>query len=213
MNYRRTINLVSTLDAIKRHFPERYREPSPGSKPGVMSADFPLEPSACTTKLGCWLAEHISTTRFDDDGSWCPILMPATEMGLTIRELGEKLLRHQEADITATEVMLATMEEWIEHQRKIIAGYGDAVFRHRVIRYDWPVFGSVRVGDAKTPEAYFDACARLIRSTGGVILAAGLSREVPPDSLVDTMAQSSGGGLALLRRYRESSSVKSPQRS
>jgi hypothetical protein len=213
MNYRRTVNLVSTLDAIKMHFPELYREPAPGCKQGILSADFPIEPSACATVLGSWLAAHISTTRFDDDGSWCSILTPATEMGLTIRELGEKLLRHQEADITATELMLAMMEQWIERQRKIITGYGNAPFRHRVIQFDWPVFGSLRVVDAKTPEAYFDVCARHIRIAGGAILNAGLSRESPPDSLVDNMAQSSGGGLALLRRYRESGLARLPQRS
>jgi hypothetical protein len=203
----RTVSLIATIDFIKKYFPDRYREPSPGCKAGIMSAPFPIDPSACTTALGRWLAEHICTTRSDDDGSWCSILLPATEMGLTFRELGEQLLQRQQADFAETERVLTMIENWTKRQRQIIAGYGAAPFSYRVIHFLWPVFGSLRVRDATTPEGYFDACARQIRSLGGVVLAAGLSRKGPPNSLVDTMARRSGGGIALLRRYKESSSA------
>ena len=195
----RTVNLVATLPTIQRYFSGVV-----DSKSGVMSADFPISPQSCRTALGRWLAETILTTRFDDDASQCRILLPATEQGLHFRELAERLLSEQEIrSLEEAERRFAALEAWIKRQRQLAKVYGRTTCEYRTFLYQWPVFGSVAVGDADTPEAYFDFCAGRIRSTGGVVLRAGLSAAILPESVLRTMAPKSGGGDALLRRYTE----------
>lgn len=192
-----TVSLVATLPTIQRYFPGGV-----DSKTGVMSAPFPIHPESCRTALGRWLAETILTTRFDDDASLCCILLPVTEQGLHFRELGAQLMREQEIrSVEEAERRFADIEAWIKKQRNVAKVYGEATCRYRTFQYQWPVFGSVAGGGAETPEAYFDFCAGEIRSTGGVILRAGLSNASVPESLLRTMAPKSGGGDALLRRY------------
>lgn len=198
----RTVNLVATSEQIESYFPGA-RKPFPAAKPGIMSADFPIRPEKCSTELGRWLARVIATTRFDDDASACKILLPATEQGLRFRELGENLLREKEIrSVEDAECQLARLEAWITEQRKLLGAYGQHACAYRVIQFQWPVFGSERVKDAGSAEAYFDACAGLIRATEGVILHAGISATPLPDGLLRTMARKSGGGDALMARYR-----------
>lgn len=65
-----------------------------------------------------------------------------------------------------------------------------------VVRFDWPALESEAM---RCPSAYFDACARRIRKSGGVLMsAAGIP--VPP-SVASTMALGYGGGAALLNTY------------
>lgn len=198
----RTVNLVATPEFIRQFHPEA-RDPRPNAKPGIMSAPFPIVPETCRTALGRWLAENIITTRFDDDASSCAVLLPATEMGLHVRECGERLMRAQALPNAAeAEELFQRLEAWIAQQRKVIAGCGRLAFQYRVIQFQWPVCGSAAADGAKTPEDYFDVCARLIRTTGGVIVRAGLEGAALPEGLARTMASKAGGGDALLRRYQ-----------
>ena len=198
---KRTVNLVATRDAILKYFPDA-REPHPAAKPGIMSADFPLVPELCETALGRWLAERIHTTRFEDDAAACKILLPATELGLHVREMGQQMLRHSELNAETAEALFGRVTAWIERQRRTLKMYGSVQSAYRTIQFEWPVFGSAKAKGAATPEAYFDECAKQIRMTGGIVLRAGFKTELPPDSLLQTMARDAGGGLALLERYR-----------
>jgi len=197
-----TVQLVATQAMIQRYFPDA-RNPAPGAKPGIMSAEFPIHRESCRTALGRWLGGVILSTRFDDDASKCTILLPATEQGLQFSELGERLMRKKEIVSTAeAERLFAEIEAWIGKQRSIAKVYGESTCDYRTYQFPWPVFGSAASGDAKTPEDYFDACAGQIRATGGVILQAGISGSEPPASIQRTMAPKNGGGDVLLKRYR-----------
>ena len=197
----KTVSLVATHEAIERYFPSVTFE-HPLSK--VVSANFPITPENCKTKLGTWLASRILTTRFDDDASICNVILPATELGLRLKKFGETLSREtQIKSIEHIEQVFQQMEIWIEEQRKVLNVYGPYANPYRVINFQWPVFGSWAASSAATPEAYFDLCAQEIRATGGVILNAGLMREQLPESLARTMATRAGGGNLLLERYRK----------
>lgn len=200
------VTLVATLEAIKMHFPEEYREPRLHSKPGIMSAEFSVALDECQTKLGLWLAQNISSTRHDDDGSSCSIVIPATEQGLQLQELGTKLINQSELRTREEfEQTLEHLESWIGRQRARARMAGESYLAYRVIDFDWPVFGSARSNYASTPAAYFDECGKQIRQTGGVIISAGLSRSAPPSSLLQTMGPATPpGGQTLFARYRES---------
>lgn len=198
----RTVTLVANQDAIERYHPGAALRNDPGLNPGIVSAAFPVDPTKCKSALGRWLAEHILTTRFDDDASLVKIVIPATEEGLHIKELAKKLAQQQRVESAAeAEAVYAGLEKWINERRKLLMVYGSALFEYRVIAFNWPVFGSRAAGGALTPEAYFDECAKMMRTTGGVILKTGFG-EVPPDSLLNSMASDVGGGLALLAKHR-----------
>jgi hypothetical protein len=171
-----------------------------------MSAAFPIDPAACRTALGRWLAETIKTTRFDDDASRCVIVTPYTEEGLQAKDFLSKLLaRSSTVALRSSEDMQRLhreLQEWMEERGRYLAAYGDDLFRYRVMDFAWPVFGSRAAGGAGSPEDYFDACAKAIRETNGVIRWAGLSRATLPESLARTMANN--GGLALLKAFESS---------
>lgn len=197
----RIVNLVATPEAIRRYHPDA-RDPGSRCAPGIMSADFPVDPARCKTSLGTWLATHIATTRFDDDASAVVLLLPQTEAGVRLLELQRHL---PGADVTQEATFLrviARLRTALDEIERLRAMYGDALFERRVQRYAWPVFGSRAGGvhdGVDTPEAFFDWCARSIRRTGGVILSAGLGRVRPPNSLIATMSE--GRGLELLHQY------------
>lgn len=96
--------------------------------------------------------------------------------------------------------LLEDLERWAAQLRETSWTQDHEVFRLRSMLYKWPVFGSQAVAEAETPEAYFDACSRLIHQTGGVIAWSGLSRTPLPESLASAMAN--GHGLELLGRFR-----------
>lgn len=186
------VNLVATEARLR----EQGFEPR---RPGAASAPFPIDPDRCTSALGAWLAREISTTRFDDDASRCCLVLPSTEAGLHLAEMGERLSRLKDIGPAAFSGLLAELARWIRDQRKRLDIYGDAMFRLRTVDYRWPVYGSSAAEGADTPEQYFDFCARAIRKTGGVVIWAGLRQSRPPESLLRTMAN--GRGLDLLRRF------------
>lgn len=205
MKINRTVNLVATPPVVDLYFTQAEQGNHAG-KNSIISANFPINPAECATVLGRWLAEHIFTTRFDDDASRCRLLLPITAQGEAIRQFADNLSRNREVrSVEATERILKGIEDWMVRQRKIIHAYGETVCDYSVIQFQWPVFGSAAAGKLKsnTPEAYFDACGGMIRGSGGVILGAGLGGAIPPDSLTRTMATKAGGGDNLLRRYKE----------
>lgn len=196
----KTVNLVATIPMVQRYFPGTT--PRTGYRPDVMSADFPIAPERCKTALGRWLAEKILTTRFDDDASRCVIAVPATELGLHFRSLAERLMQMQEIrSAEEAERSFEEIERWLEKTRRIAKVYGSANYKYRTFQFQWPVFGSLTVKEAVIPEDYFDACARKIRVTGGVIVAAGLDRESPPESITCTLA--ANRGTEILRQYKK----------
>lgn len=180
-----TVNLVATKERLLADFPADAERIN--ARPGVMSADYRVDTERCT-KLGGWLAEHIGTTRFDDDASQLTLMVPATEFGLVVGELGQSLARDTKiSNLQSAERVFGRLEAWIHQQRGVLDMYGDSLFSRRVFEFQWPVFGSRKAGDAETPETYFDACARQIRQMGAVIVRAGLSGERPPLSLQRTI--------------------------
>lgn len=204
------VTLVATEAMIQQYHPSA-RRPHVSAKPGIMSAEFPVDPAACQTKLGAWLAGTIHTTRFDDDLSQCRIVLPATEFGLHVRDLAERLRACQQVHtLDQTELVFQLLADWTEQQRKSLKVYERHAFTYRTTHFEWPVFGSARAGGAATPEAYFDECAGQIRKTGGVIIDAGM-RDVPPSSLIESMAN--GRGSQLLRAYEKQKITLWPARS
>lgn len=196
----RIINLVATAERLKRDFPDSHKAQSLTS--GIMSADYRVDLSRIETKLGQWLAEHIDTTRRDDDASSLSILLPHTEAGLHFRDLGEQLVRQTRVRSKAdSERLLQMLETWVKEKRATFQAY--APWGFRVVGFDFPVYGSRAADGADTPEAYFDTVARQVRATGGVIRAAGLGDDALPESLARTMAVQAGGGEYLLRAHRE----------
>lgn len=203
------VTLVAT-EAMIQQYHSGARSPHTSAKPGIMSAEFPVDPAACKTKLGAWLASTIRTTRFDDDLSLCRIVLPATEFGLHVRDLAARLHGfHQVGTAEQAEMVFQLLSEWTEQQRKTLKVYEQHAFMYRTMQFEWPVFGSARAAGATTPEAYFDECAGQIRKTGGVILNAGL-RVVPPESLVASMANGRGGEL--LQAYEKQKAAQWPAR-
>ena len=177
----RTVSLVATPDAIRKYFPDA-RDPRPLAKQGIMSADFPLNPSACRSKFGRWLAERVATTRFDDDLSVLSVHLPHTEEDIHVRNYAARLsvsAVRTEGDVKA---LHAQMLAWIEERRKVIAAYGDSCFRHRTVPFQWPVYGSAACREAETPEQYFDLCARMIRQMNPSLVRLFSSGETPPES-------------------------------
>lgn len=194
------VKLVSTLERIKRDFPDQYR----GSRTNIMSADYTIDPAKCETKLGRWLAERIPTTRHDDDASNCTIIYPATEAGIRLTDMGkywitERIIRNKQDWERVRDTILKSIETLNNH----IKVYGNALFLYRAASFAWPVYGSRAAEGAETPEQYFDICARQMRQAGGVVLSAGLSRDALPDSLAESMAHRNGGGRRLIENYHQ----------
>ena len=210
----RTVNLVATPEMIRRYFPDA-RDPRPGFTPGIMSADFPIDPAGCNTKLGAWLAERIFTTRRDDDVSLVRMVMPVTDAGAMLTNLGKAIagMPHQGTRIRFPGYQLTEQSDLnraIESIRKHLTdielqvkSYGQLEFNLRTEHYQWPVFGS-KVGGiindgVDTPERFFDYCAREILQLDGVIIEAGFDNVRPDDDLLRTMHH--GSGLELVAIY------------
>lgn len=203
------VTLSTTLKRVRRDLPSFEYSSQRVSQPGVVSYDYDIVPEKCTTELGRWLAEHISTTCRKDDASICLVLLPATELGMHFKKRIEQLTRCVELRTKVdAEGVLIRLENWVAEQRQQIRLSSALCFRYRIVEYDWPVYGSAAAEGAESPEAYFDVVGRQIQKTGGVILCAGLSQDRLPCSIAETMAQDAGGGLALLRR-REALSLAS----
>ncbi|HAT31032.1 MAG TPA: hypothetical protein DCW29_09340 [Janthinobacterium sp.] len=196
-----TVSLVATPERLKADFPKLYRALSPNATPGPQSGMYEVDPLACATALGRWLAGSVGSTHADAAESLCNILLPQTEEGVHVRELAERLmLRQAIANEEQAEALYADIEAWIAARRGAAKIVGSYAFRHRVIRFQWPVFGAAAAEGAASPAAYFEVCAKQIRATGGVIIDIG---GLPlPANLAKSMALNAGGGDQLLARYR-----------
>lgn len=159
----RTVSLVATTEAIERHFPGS-RKPSSNCRPGIMSARFPVDPEKCTSKFGKWLAERITTTRFDDDRATLRVTLRLTEEDLHIREMAQRMTSSSVRSEADAESLHQMLERWIERRRSSIKCYGEHAFAPRTIHYEWPVYGSAKAEHLDTVEAYFDLCTKRIRA-------------------------------------------------
>lgn len=194
----RTVTLVATPAAIDRYFP--------GSdlaiKPGIVSAPFPIDPASCKTALGRLLAENIPTTRFDDDLSRVRILSPQTSESRRIKELAKRLAESQRVESReAADKVYAGLTKFAADRMAALKNDWSG-FNFSVINFNWPVFWSRVASNARTPEAYFDECGKMMSATGGVVLSVGTGGVQIPDALAHGMAVEAGGGVALLERYR-----------
>ncbi|MBU2734274.1 hypothetical protein HAQ00_00710 [Acidithiobacillus caldus ATCC 51756] len=193
------VELVANKSAIEQYFDQWHFSASAWHKEGILSADFPVDPGKCSSKLGQWLAENVATTRRDDDGSRVRLLMPVTEAGARLSHTA----RHHALSITDQNDLqrrIATIRYELDMLERTVAMYGSSLFDYRVESFEWPVFGSRDGGwhdGVQTVEEFFDFCARRIRKMGSVVLYAGLDRAAPPDTLWDAYR------MRLLQSYRE----------
>lgn len=176
----KTVSLVATVGVVRKFFPDAHT-PGPTAKPGILSAPFPVVPSACKSHFGAWLAERYSTTRRDDDLSILRIELPATEEELQVREFAQSLQRTPVMTAGAAALLHESILKWVGERKKHIAAYGDACFRRRIVNFDWPVFGSAAGGGFEMPEEYFDFCAMVIRKMQPVAVKTW-SNDSPPES-------------------------------
>jgi len=154
--------MVATYETIQR-LTKQARPPHPLCVPGIMSAPFRFNPADCKSAFGRWLAEHISTTRRDDDLSRISLTLRHTEIDLKVQELTKKMTAHSirsEADFNS---MLSMLEKWSHEQRAMLHAYESHFFQHRVIEFDWPVLGSKAAEGIEDPAAFFDLCGAKIR--------------------------------------------------
>jgi hypothetical protein len=172
----RTCNLVATHELLSTAFPDLRP-----ARTTVASADFSVDPALCKTKFGAWLAEHVPTTRFDDDWSRISITLRVTEEALHWRAMGERLQRTNPGNALDLEAVAQEVESFIAKRRKVFAMHGDAIFQRREFDYDWPVLGSARC-PVTTAEEFFDHCAKHIRSMKPVDVRAWDGAR-PPESL------------------------------
>ena len=180
----KTVNLVATMPMIQRYFPD-HRAPNPNSIPGIMSADFPIVSQNCTTKLGAWLATHISTTRFDDDLSKLKLVLPTRVIEMAVRQKMNEVAALRIRDRSVLEQLKADLDRWFEHQISICEVYGPHPFGFVTTQFQWPVFGAA-ASKGDTPEGYFDPCAGVIRSMRPTHISSW-SGLTPPQSLMESM--------------------------
>lgn len=176
----KTVSLVATTELIRKFFPEAS-EPRPLAKTGIISAPFPVAPSACKSKFGAWLAERTITTRRDDDLSILRVTLPATMEELHVREFAKSLAHTRVKTADAAEKLHQRMAKWVEERQKFIAAYGDHCFEQKQVHFDWPVFGSAAGDHLETTEEYFDLCAKLIRQMNPIAVRTW-DNESPPES-------------------------------
>lgn len=187
----KTVKLVATVLTVKALLPAQYAaryadnlKHSPGwTPPGPISADFLVDPSACRTKFGCWLAETVSTTRFDDDFSLLHLTMRATEEDLHVREAFKNLGGRSLRSVRDFERFQTQVVTWLDKRRGVVRMYGECCFQPRVIKFQWPVFGGAHASQAATPEEYFDLCAAHIRALMPTRVKHCASEAEPPASL------------------------------
>jgi hypothetical protein len=128
-----------------------------------MSARFEVDPEKCTSKFGRWLAERVTTTRFDDDRATLSVTLRATEEDLHVRELAQRISSTSVRDADDAERLHQLLLKWVEKRRGVIACFGEHCFTPRTIDFAWPVYGSAMAEHLDTVEAYFDLCAKRIR--------------------------------------------------
>jgi len=191
------INLVSTPEQINRSFPE-----FDGDVSRIASIKYPVDINKVQSKLGQFLATHISTTRFDDDAHRVLLITNRTEWDLYMLELAKHI--EMMRGIQPYEC-ISRIEGEIASLRSMLKMYDEEQFTTlRSYYYQWPVYGSANAGDAVTPEQYFDHCANQIRRADAVVAWAGLGQTPIPESIARTMA--GNHGLELLTKWRNGGS-------
>lgn len=177
----RSVQLVATPDFIKTLVANQYnafRDAAAGrlfppgthvpaewnpATDGPLSAKFAVDPSACKTKLGAWLAEHAVTTRFSDPFSLLSIeVARSDEDAETTRFLASV---HQPCSLRSVadfERLQAEISAWLARRAAVVKMYGEVPFKTQSLTFKWPVFGSAVAMGADTPEEYFDLCAKII---------------------------------------------------
>lgn len=188
------VNLVSTPEQIYRSFPECGKSFS-----GIVSADYPVNVSKIQSKLGQFLARHISTTRFDDDAHMVLLITNRTEWDLHMSELARRIENFR--GLSPYEC-IGLIEEHLSRLAGTIKMYGKEQFSAlRSYYYQWPVYGSANAGNVVTVEQFFDHCANQIRRADAVVAWAGLDKTPLPESIARTMA--GNHGLELLDKWRK----------
>ncbi len=199
------ITLVATDAMIQQYLPDAATSNGP-RPPGVRWADFAVDRDRCETKLGRFLADHITTTRRDDDASHVWIVAPVTDAGAALQHLCKAYADRNDYQVLSEAEFNARVQKLraaLDAAEARVRTFGQCEFDLRQVQYEWPVFGShaggIRDG-VDTPEKFLDYCGRAIRQTRGVIIRAGLSCARPEESLLRTMGDHSTG-LLLLAEY------------
>lgn len=177
----RTCNFVATEELLQKQSPGS-RRPHPSMKPGVMSANFQVNPAECKTAFGRWLAERISTTRRDDDMSILNLTTRQTEIDIAVADMAKRVTSNSIKNQADFDRLLAQLGSWISEKQAVATAYGDHLFQHRTVEFEWPVLGSRAAEGVESPEAYFDLCAARIRAMKPSKVAVRWTGEEPPKS-------------------------------
>ena len=175
-------NFVATEALIQKRFPGS-RRPHPAMKPGIISADFEVIPSDCTTAFGRWLAERVTTTRRDDDLSILSLTLKPTEMDIALLDLTRRVTATSIRNQNDFERLLKQLEVWSLEKKAFADAYGDHIFQQRTVAFEWPVLGSRAAEGIESPAAYFDLCAARIRGLKPARVCLRFTGEEPPESL------------------------------
>lgn len=203
--------MVITIQRLQQDFPEKFGRIGSEIGSGLIFEQYSINPLNCQTKLGRWLADVIDSTLFDDDSSKCSIILPFTEEGIQIRDFARQLTKYQSMrNLADLRSLHAKIDAWLS-QRQEATRADKTLFRHRVINFKWPVFGSHAAENARTPEQYFDVCADQIMRTGGVIRHAGNHQIEPPAELIKLMANDIGGGMALMSLFNKQAELSNQE--
>lgn len=179
-----TVELVTTAATVSRLLPGRHSKHQGnehastlgGHSRGPVFAEFPVDPAACTTELGRWLAETVCTTRGDDDFSRLSLTLRVTEEDLHVREAFERFGRHSICTQADFDRFQAQMQAWLAERKNTVKVFGGHCFKQRIFDYRWPTFGGGTSADSSTPESYFDMCAghiQTLRPVSGRHVASG----------------------------------------
>lgn len=153
-----------------------------GAVPGIQSADFKFDVSECKSGFGRWLAEHVWTTRRDDDLSTLFVTLRQTEMDISLAGVMEAMRKISVRNADDLERVSKLFTNWHQEQRGYAGAYAGEVFRPRSVVFEWPVLGSRAAEHIESPAAYFDLCAARIRALKPLKVRTWEGKE-PPESL------------------------------
>jgi len=212
MSHAHTCTLAATPEAIAANGTTGF------ANARIPMAYFRVDPSECKTQLGAWLSQHVLSTERSDDASLVSMVMPVTNAGAMVANLGRAMTgqavpqngRRQPhfpgymiTDFKDLERVLERIREELVHIEQQVFLYGKAELQLKTKNFEWPVFGSAAGGwdrGVQTPEAYFDYCAREITQLGAVIKWAGLDRTELPYGLAKSLRK--GRGLEFLAMHK-----------
>jgi hypothetical protein len=184
-NQVRTVTFVAAPAAVSDLCPNQFSRLTPEQRQKILAVELEVDPSKCSTRLGRWFAERITSTLLEDNPPSTLLETGFTEADKNAEALIEKIEEYQEhsiRDAVAADRFLDEISGFVVAQRKQRALQGAEYFRPYSKSYNWPVFGSRAAWGATTPEEYFDLCANAIlrmRPNGASIG----SERVPADLL------------------------------